>query len=65
MQPLRTASDLISLSQLSLDQQQKVFEAFDELGSDMLKPVYEKLNTAVNYDELKILRLCYLYEKRE
>jgi len=63
--PLRTASDLIALSQLSPDQQQKVFEAFDELGSDMLKPVYDKLNASVNYDELKILRLCYLCEKRE
>jgi len=62
--PLRTASDLIALSQLSPDQQQKVFTAFDELGSDMLKPVYDKLNATVNYDELKILRLCYLCEKR-
>ena len=63
--PLRTASDLIALSQLSPDQQQKVFTAFDELGSDMLKPVYDKLNATVNYDELKILRLCYLCEKQE
>jgi len=62
--PLRTASDLISLSQLTPDQQQKVFTAFDELGSDMLKPVYDKLNATVNYDELKILRLCYLCEQR-
>jgi len=30
----------------------------------MLKPVYEKLNVTVYYDELKILRLCYLCEKR-
>jgi len=41
-----------------------VFKAFDQVGSDMLKPVHEKLNGAVNYDELKILRLCYLCEKR-
>ncbi len=62
--PLRTAEDLISLSQLSPDQQQKVFMAFDEFGSDMLKPIYDKLNASVNYDELKILRLCYLCEQR-
>ena len=37
--PLRTADDLISLSQLSPDEQQKVFMAFDEMGSDMLKPI--------------------------
>ncbi len=62
--PLRTAEDLIALSKLSPDEQQKVFTAFDELGSDMLKPVYEKLNATVGYEELKILRLCYLYEMR-
>jgi len=62
--PLRTAEDLMSLSKLTPDQQQNVFQAFDELGPDMLKPIYEKLNSAVNYDELKILRLCYLCEKR-
>ena len=62
--PLRTASDLIALSQLSPDQQQKVFMAFDELGADMLKPIHDKLNATVNYDELKILRLCYLCEQR-
>jgi len=62
--PLRTAQDLIALSKLSSDDQQKVFAAFDELSPDMLKPVYDKLNGTVNYDELKILRLCYLCEKR-
>ena len=62
--PLRSAEDLISLSNLSPDQQMAVFKAFDQLGSDMLKPVYEKFNGTVNYDELKILRLCYLCEAR-
>lgn len=62
--PLRSAEDLIALSKLTPDRQQKVFAAFDEVGTDMLKPVHEKLNATVNYDELKILRLCYLCEKR-
>ena len=62
--PLRSAEDLIALSNLNPDQQQAVFEAFDKIGSDMLKPVHDKLNSTVNYDELKILRLCYLCEKR-
>jgi ATP-dependent DNA helicase RecQ len=62
--PLRSAVDLIALSKLSPDQQGRVFAAFDELGPDMLKPVYDKLNASVNYDELKILRLCYLCEQR-
>ncbi|HVF26507.1 MAG TPA: DNA helicase RecQ [Anaerolineales bacterium] len=63
--PLRTAEDLIALSKLSPEVQQKVFATFDEIGSDMLKPVYDKFNGTVNYDELRIMRLCYLCEKRE
>ncbi len=62
--PLRSAEDLIALSNLDPDQQMAVFKAFDQMGSDALKPVYEKLNATVNYDELKILRLCYLCENR-
>ncbi len=62
--PLRSAEDLIALSNLSPDQQLAVFKAFDTMGSDMLKPVYDKLNGTVNYDELRILRLCYLCEER-
>jgi ATP-dependent DNA helicase RecQ len=62
--PLRSAEDLIALSNLDPDQQMAVFKAFDQTGSDMLKPVYDKFNGTVNYDELKILRLCYLCEER-
>jgi ATP-dependent DNA helicase RecQ len=62
--PLRSAEDLIALSNLSPDQQLAVFKAFDQTGSDMLKPVYDKFNGTVNYDELRILRLCYLCEER-
>jgi len=62
--PLRSSEDLIGLSNLSPDQQLAVFKAFDQMGSDMLKPVYDKFNGTVNYDELRILRLCYLCEER-
>ncbi|MBC7877583.1 MAG: DNA helicase RecQ [Anaerolineales bacterium] len=62
--PLRSAEDLISLSNLSPDQQLAVFKVFDTMGSDMLKPVYDRFNGTVNYDELRILRLCYLCEER-
>ncbi len=61
---LHSTEALLSLSGLSPSQQQKVFAAFDELGAEMLKPIHEKLNAAVNYDELKILRLCYLCNKK-
>jgi ATP-dependent DNA helicase RecQ len=60
---LRSTGDLLSLSKSTPDQQQEVFQVFEELGTDMLKPIHEKLNGRINYDELKILRLCYLCEK--
>jgi ATP-dependent DNA helicase RecQ len=60
---LRSTGDLLSLSKSTPDQQQEVFRAFEELGADMLKPIHEKLNGRINYEELKILRLCYLCEK--
>jgi ATP-dependent DNA helicase RecQ len=39
---------------------QKVMEAFKSLGTEYLKPVYEDLEGAVSYDDLKTLRLSYL-----
>jgi ATP-dependent DNA helicase RecQ len=39
---------------------QKIMEAFKSLGAEYLKPIYESLDGAVTYDDLKILRLIYL-----
>ncbi len=61
---LKNVHDLLSFSSLSPDQQKAVFEAFEELGIEYLKPVFDKMNGAVNYDELKILRVCYLGQKQ-
>ncbi len=57
---LRSGSDLQAYTSASPDAQQAVMEAFDELGAAYLKPVFEKLEGKINYDELKILRLMYL-----
>jgi len=57
---LENLGDLMEHTSTTPDQQQAAFSAFDALGVAFLKPVYEKLNGAVNYDELKILRLLYL-----
>jgi hypothetical protein len=62
---LRKDSDLPSLSSATPDQQQTVFTAFDELSPTYLKPVFDKMNGALNYDELKILRLMYLISRQE
>jgi len=62
---LRKDSDLQSLSSASPDLQQAAFAAFDELGPTYLKPIFDKLNGALNYDELKTLRLMYLIANQE
>ncbi len=60
---LRRAEELLALSSASPDQQAAVFTAFDELGSAFLRPVFDRLNGTLDYDELKILRICYLSQK--
>ena len=57
---LRNGEDLGGLSSATHEQKQEVFAAFDKLSPTYLKPVYEKLNGTLNYDELKILRMLYM-----
>jgi ATP-dependent DNA helicase RecQ len=61
---LRDGSDLQSLSTVGSDQQQAAFAAFDELGPALLKPIFDKLNGELNYDDLRILRMLYLISKQ-
>jgi ATP-dependent DNA helicase RecQ len=60
---LRNGAEFQSLTSTSPDDQQAALTAFEELGAEYLKPVFDKLGGRVNYDELKILRLCYLSQK--
>jgi ATP-dependent DNA helicase RecQ len=55
--------EIFALSNLPLGQKQVVLKAFDRCGSDYLKPVFDALDGAVSYDDLKLLRLCYLARK--
>lgn len=57
---LRNGGDLHEATSATPEQQQATFAVFDESGTMYLKPVFDKLNGALNYDELKILRLLYL-----
>ncbi len=57
---LRNGTDLASFTSAAPEQQQAAFAAFDELSPTFLKPVYDRLNGALNYDDLKILRLLYM-----
>ena len=60
---LRFDDELQSLAAASPDEQQAAMQAFDELGTAALKPVFEELGGKVNYDDLKILRLIYISAK--
>lgn len=57
---LRNGDEFQSLTSTSPENQQAAFAAFEELGTEYLKPAFDKLGGRVSYDELKILRLCYL-----
>ena len=62
---LRNGDDLQPLTSATLEQQKAAFAAFDELSPTFLKPVFDKLNGEMNYDELKILRMLYLISRQE
>jgi ATP-dependent DNA helicase RecQ len=57
---LSNGESLQALTSATPDQQQAAFAAFDELSPAYLKPVFDKLNGTLSYDELKILRMLYL-----
>jgi len=57
---LRPGEDTLALATSSPEQQAAAFVAFDQLGTDFLRPVFDQLSGELDYDELKLLRLCYL-----
>jgi len=57
---LRNGADLGSLTTATAEQQQTAFAAFAELSPTLLKPIYDRLNGILNYDDLKILRILYM-----
>jgi ATP-dependent DNA helicase RecQ len=60
---LRNGEDLHALTSVTSEKRQATFAAFDELGPTFLKPIYDKLNGALNYDDLKILRMLYMVSR--
>ncbi len=48
-----------SESRLSSETQDQVLAAFDELGADFLRPVFDALDKSVGYDELHLARIIY------
>ncbi|MDP2366100.1 MAG: helix-turn-helix domain-containing protein, partial [Ignavibacteria bacterium] len=51
---------------LSVDKskQKNIFDDFDENGTLPLKPVFEKFNGEVSYNELQLLRVIYLNKQK-
>jgi ATP-dependent DNA helicase RecQ len=58
-QRLRAGDDLRAVSMLTPEEQATVCAAFDELGAQYLKPVFDKLEGKVTYDALKVMRIVY------
>ena len=46
-------------SRLSSETQDQVLAAFDELGADFLRPVFDAFDKSVGYDELHLLRIIH------
>ena len=61
---LRNRESLLLHASVTHEQQQAALATFDELGPIYLKPVFDKLNGSLNYDQLKILRLMYLISQK-
>jgi ATP-dependent DNA helicase RecQ len=57
---LRAGEDLLALPTLPPEQREQALAAFAEAGPERLKPVFELLGGAVDYDQLKLLRVIYL-----
>ena len=60
---LRNGEDLHALTSVTPEQKQAALAAFHELGPTLLKPIHDRLNGALNYDDLKILRLLYMISR--
>ena len=60
---LKITADLTQFDLSSTINKEVIFVAFDEEGTEFLKPVYSRLNGTVSYEDLKILRLIYMIKK--
>ncbi len=54
---------VIHQSKASSEQLSAALEAFGKLGTEFLKPAFDALDGKIDYEELQILRLYYLYQK--
>ena len=60
---LRDGDGFLKLVSAPVEKQKAATAAFEELGTEFLKPVFEKLEGAVSYDDLRIIRLVMLTDE--
>lgn len=61
--PIRAGGDLLEQVACSPELRQRALDAFAELGSDFLRPVFDALEEQVSFDDLHLLRLYYLTQR--
>ena len=54
---------IVEASSLSTRKRDEVLEVFDEVAPHMLRPIYDKLDKSVGYDELRIMQLYYMAQQ--
>ncbi len=59
------SDEFLALPDLPEELSQRVMRAFELLGTEYLKPVFEEFGGAVDYDDLKTLRLYYLVKQND
>ena len=55
---------LFKLVDINEKKQKEVFKAFEKLETDFLKPVFDELKETITYDDLRILRICYIKDRK-
>ena len=57
---LRDVTGFLEMVSAPVEKQKAATAAFEELGTEFLKPVFERLEGAVSYDDLRIIRMVLL-----
>ena len=62
--PLRQSNEFLSLLNIPDDQQAAALQAYEQLGTKYLRPVFDQLGGTLTYEDLKILRLHFLSRQK-
>ncbi len=57
------ADGIAEASSLSMRKRDEVMKTMDEVGPNLLRPLYDALDKEVNYNELRVLQLYYLAQE--